>query len=253
MVRKSAVVTGAGSGIGQAAAVALAQEGYFIFLIGRRIEKLNETQKLIAQATNPGQSTTLVCDLNQSKDIERAVQNIRANPQLEIIVNNAAIYERNKPESNATDLWRRTFSANLFGTVDLTEKLIPVLKLAENPSIVNVASTLGVKPIPETSAYSASKAAMINWTQCLALDLAPKIRVNAVCPGIVDTPIHPFHAMEAKEKSAMLEKLNTMQPLGRIGTPADIVPAIVYFATTKSSWTTGASLVVDGGINISGK
>lgn len=253
MSRKSALVTGAGSGIGQATAVALAKEGYFIFLMGRRIEKLNETQKLITAATSPSQSTTLVCDLNQSKDIERAVQNIRANPQLEVIVNNAAIYERNKPESNSSDLWRRTFSANLFGTVDLTERLIPVLKLAEAPSIVNVASTLGLKPIPETSAYSASKAAMINWTQCLALDLAPKIRVNCVCPGIVDTPIHPFHSQDPAEKSASLEKLKHLQPMGRIGTPEEIVPAIVYFATTRSSWTTGSSLVVDGGINISGK
>lgn len=252
-MRKSAVVTGAGSGIGQAAAVALAKEGYFVFLIGRRLEKLNETEKMITSATTPGQSTSLVCDLNQSKDIERAVQNIRTNPQLEVVVNNAAIYERNKPESNSSELWRRTFAANLFGTVDFTEKLIPILKLAEAPSIVNVASTLGIKPIPETSAYSASKAAIINWTQCLALDLAPKIRVNCVCPGIVDTPIHPFHAQEATEKAKSIEKLKDMQPLGRIGTPDDIVPAIVYFATSRSAWTTGSALVVDGGINISGK
>ncbi len=250
---RSALVTGAGSGIGQAAAVALAKEGYFVFLMGRRIDKLTETQKLIGTATSPNQSTTLVCDLNQSKDIERAVATIQAHPQLEVVVNNAAIYERNKPEANNSDLWRRTFAANLFGTVDLTERLIPVLKQAEHPSIVNVASTLGIKPIPETSAYSASKAALINWTLSLALDLAPKIRVNCVCPGIIDTPIHPFHGQETSEKAKTLELLNPLQPLGRIGTPEDVVPAILYFATTRSAWTTGSALTVDGGINISGR
>lgn len=252
MIRKTAVVTGAGSGIGQATAVELAKAGYFVFLLGRRIEKLAETQKLIGVAAHPSQSATLVCDLNHAKDVERALQAIQAHPQIEILVNNAAMYERAKAEANNADLWRRTFMTNLFSTVDLTEKLIPLLRKGESPAIVNVASTLGLKPIPETSAYSASKAAMINWSQCLALELAPKIRVNCVCPGIVDTPIHPFHHQDAEEKAKSLAALSRMQPMGRIGTPDEIAPAIVFLATPKSSWTTGAVLSIDGGINISG-
>lgn len=249
MIQKAAIVTGAGSGIGKATAEILSREGYFLYLLGRQEQKLKNLEKSL-----PGPATSLVCDLAEPSHIDRAVARFREakDQSLEILINNAAIYQRNKPEEARTDIWRRSFQVNLLGTVELTEKLIPILEKSEGASIVNVASTLGLRAIRETSAYSASKAALINWTQSLALEMGPKIRVNCVCPGIVDTPIHPFHSLSPEEKAKTLETLNPLQPLQRIGRPDEIAEAVAFLAGPRSSWTTGAVLVVDGGINLVG-
>ena len=125
------------------------------------------------------------------------------------------------------------------------------MKTGNNNSIVNVSSTLGLKPTADTSAYSASKAAMNNWTQSLALALgSKKIRANCVCPGLVDTPIHSFHSLSIPEKEKTLQKLSPMQPLGRVGKSEEIAQSIYFLASEESAWTTGAILSVDGGINI---
>lgn len=247
MIQKSALVTGAGSGIGEETALLLGQEGYFVFLLGRRVEKLDAVRKKLGD-----QAMSLPCDLNESSQIQKAVKDVstKTNGALNILVNNAAIYERHKITDVNSELWRRTFQANLFGTVELTERLVPLLAKSENAAIVNVSSTLGLRPIAETSAYSASKAALVNWTLSLALELAPHIRANCVCPGIVDTPIHPFHSLPPAEKEKALKELSGMQPLNRIGTPREIAEAVAFLALPKSSWTTGSTLTVDGGINL---
>lgn len=109
-------------------------------------------------------------------------------------------------------------------------------------SIVNVSSTLGVRPTAGTGAYSAMKAAQINWAQSLALEGAQHgIRVNCVAAGIVDTPIHP---------PGMIHQMHSAQPLGRVGRPEEIAQSIYFLATEQSAWTTGSVLHVDGGINL---
>ena len=130
------------------------------------------------------------------------------------------------------------------------QQIYPLMKPAFSHNIVNVSSTLGLRPTADTSAYSATKAAMVNWTHSLALGLgAQNIRANCVCPGLVDTPIHPFHDQPAERKQITLQKMAHMQPLGRIGTPEEIAKAIYFLACEDSSWTTGSVLSVDGGIN----
>jgi NAD(P)-dependent dehydrogenase (short-subunit alcohol dehydrogenase family) len=245
-MKKAALITGASSGIGAATAKLFSDKGYFVFLLGRNEERLQE----VALTCRNG-SSLLKADLNNEAQIEKYTQHLfqRPDTSLEVLVNNAGIFERNDLLHDGQDVWRKQFDTNLFGSVNLTHKLLPLFLVQGKGSIVNVSSTLGLKPVAHTSAYSASKAAMISWTQTLALELGPKnIRVNCVCPGIVDTPIHSFH--KASDKDQTIEQMKSLQPLQRIGTSEEIAEAIYFLASPQSSWTTGSILSVDGGINL---
>lgn len=132
--------------------------------------------------------------------------------------------------------------------VRLTSALWPQMKESKG-SIVNISSTLGIRPIANTAAYSALKAAMNNWTLSLALQGAQDgIKANAICPGIIDTPIHSFHAKETAQQKALFAQAQKAQPLGRTGTPEDIAPMCFQLCQQESSWITGSILNIDGGI-----
>ena len=242
------VITGAGSGIGRATALLFHQNNWEVFLVGRDIDHLQETQKLCGPGAQVHYKT---CDITKEQEIRDLVTVVeRIKFESLCLVNNAGIYIADTPETEI-DIWREHFTINLFGAVLLTQGLLPLMIQKNNNSIVNVSSTLGLKPVGPASAYSASKAAMNSWTQSLALSIAERgIRVNAVCPGLVDTPIHPFHSQESSKKLETLKKMGPMQPLGRIGTPEEIAKSIYFLASEDSGWTTGALLSVDGGINL---
>lgn len=245
-MKKAALVTGAGSGIGKATALELAKRGYFVYLMGRDKDKLEAT----ALECRAG-ACLLSCDLKNTSQVEKRVAEIFESPfyELEILINNAGIFATHSAEEGSDELWREQFEVNLLGPVRLTRMLIPYFKKLGRGSIVNVSSTLGLKPTANTGAYSASKAAMVNWTQSLAQELGPAgIRVNCLCPGIVDTPIHGFHGQPAEEKTLTLAAMARLQPLGRIGTAAEIAQSICFLAGPESAWTTGAVVSVDGGI-----
>jgi NAD(P)-dependent dehydrogenase (short-subunit alcohol dehydrogenase family) len=241
------VVTGASSGIGAEIARALATEGYRVFLSGR-----NEQRLLRLQAELTG-SIAFPCDLQKSGDIERLVLAVTAtvekeNLKLKGLVNNAGIVARDAFAHASLEDWRTQFETNLFAPVQLTRALYPLLKQAAPSSVLNIASTLGLRPIAETSAYSASKAAMINWSQTLAIEWAKHlIRVNCLCPGLVDTPIHPFHG--ESDDHLQRKAAHSIQPLRRMGKPEDIASAASFLLSEeKSPWTTGAVWNVDGGV-----
>jgi NAD(P)-dependent dehydrogenase (short-subunit alcohol dehydrogenase family) len=247
-MKKAALITGASSGIGAATAKLFSENGYFVYLLGRNEDRLNE----VALTCQNGASL-LKCDLSNETQLNKYTQHLfeRPDTQLEVLVNNAGIFERHSHLEQNMDIWRRQFETNLFGAVALTQRLMPLFLKIKRGSIVNVASTLGKKPTADTSAYSASKAAMISWTKSLALELGPMgIRVNCVCPGMVDTPIHEFHSLPPDAKKQILHRLRDIQPLNRIGTSEEIAEAVYFLASEKSSWTTGSIFDVDGGINI---
>jgi NAD(P)-dependent dehydrogenase (short-subunit alcohol dehydrogenase family) len=249
MKRKAVIITGASSGIGAATAEYFSNQGWFVFLGGRNEERLQQ----VALKMRSGASL-LKMDLNNSESIKKYMGGLleRADVQIEALINNAAIYERKNFLDTTKKDWENMFSANLFGHIEVTQGVLPLFLKQGFGSIVNVSSTLGLKPIEMTSAYSASKAALINLTQSMALELGSKnIRVNCVCPGIVDTPIHDFSKMSPEQKSEFIKtNLSHMQPLNRIGQPEDIAKSIYFLASDNSAWTTGAVLSVDGGINI---
>lgn len=249
-MQEAVVITGASSGIGEATAYKFASEGFDLLLIGRSADKL-EKVKAQAQTRNINiKIQTLAMDL---KDFDAVKFNEKLSKisKPTILVNNAGIYTQNKPDDSNLDIWKDMFEVNVFGSVKITQALWPVFKANKKGSIVNVASTLGLKPAPQTSAYSASKAAMINWTLSLAQEGGEfGIRANAICPGIVETPIHDFYNAPASAKEKIYSGITSMQLLKKIGRPEHIAESIFFFGSEQSSWTTGATHSIDGGINI---
>lgn len=247
-MKKAALITGSSSGIGAATALEFSKNGYFVYLMGRNRERLEE----VALQCRSGASI-LSCDLRDLAALNKRLEEVLSTKihRIEVIVNNAGIYETHSTENGTDEIWQRQFEVNLLGPVRIARAFFPYFKSQGGGSIVNVSSTLGMRPQGPTSAYSALKAAMINWTQLLALEGGPsKIRANCVCPGIVDTPIHSFHNLEPGQKQQTLEQMASLQPLGRIGTPEDVARTIYFLGSELSSWTTGAVLPVDGGINL---
>lgn len=247
-MKKAALISGASSGIGAATAKLFASHGYFVFLLGRNEERLQE----VAAECKSGASI-LKADITDSTKLAKYIQHLHERPdvELEVLVNNAGIFEMHAFEDKGLEIWRQQFEVNLFGTVSLTQGVLPIFKKKKKGSIVNVASGLGLRPQAKMTAYSATKAAMISMTQSLAHEVgADGIRVNCVAPGLVDTPIHGFHSAPAAEKEKILQKMGGLQPLGRIGTSEEIAQAIYFLGSELSSWTTGAVLTVDGGINL---
>ncbi|MEI7973700.1 MAG: SDR family oxidoreductase [Bdellovibrio sp.] len=168
-----------------------------------------------------------------------------------VLVNNAGVFESHSLLENDLKIWHRMFDTNLFAAVRLTQLILPFMISLKRGSIVNISSALGLNTIPNTGAYSASKAAMNMWSQSLALEMGKYgIRVNTICPGLVDTPIQDFHFQQGEQKTETLQKLAGLQPMGRIGTPQDVASAAYCLGSETSSWTTGSNLVVDGGINL---
>ncbi|MDX9731555.1 MAG: SDR family oxidoreductase [Bdellovibrionales bacterium] len=242
-----AVVTGAGSGIGAATAERFAKEGWDVVLIGRRPDALEATRKKIG-----ARGISLPLDLAERDSLNTvnrwAQMSSHIASRIHAIVHNAGIYEPSTTLTSTDVSWHRTFELNVFSIIRLTQALFPYLKNNQG-SLVTVSSTLGLKPTAGTAAYSASKAALINWSQSFALEAAPLgVRVNCVCPGIVDTPIHEFHT--ASDKTETLQKLGPLQPLGRIGRPEEIAHMIWTLAGPGSEWTTGATISIDGGIGL---
>ena len=247
-MKKAVLITGASSGIGAATAKIFSENGYFVYLLGRNEERLNE----VALTCRNGASL-LKCDLSNEEQLNKYTSHLfdRPDTELQVLVNNAGVFERHSHLEQNMDIWRRQFETNLFGAVALTQRLMPLFLKSKKGSIVNVSSTLAHKPTADTAAYSASKAAMITWTESLALELGPMgIRANAVCPGMVDTPIHEFHALPGDAKKQILHRLKDIQPLGRIGTAEEIAEAIYFLGSEKSKWTTGSIFDVDGGIRL---
>lgn len=258
--RPVALITGAGSGIGQAIAIRFAQHGCDCVLVGRTSSRLLETAQAITALPEankdllkrPGEA--IVCQLDASTwDAEAKLGEwLKANgalaQRLTYLVLNAGIYHpQTTLGSNATN-WSSQFATNLFGPVAVTKACAPSL-IQNEGAILGVSSTLGARPTAGTAAYSASKAALNNWLQSLALEMAPhNVRVNVIAPGIVDTPIHSFH--KSPDKSETLKNLSGLQPLGRVGQPEDIAHMAWAMCGPGSEWMTGAIVNVDGGISI---
>lgn len=236
----SFVVTGGGRGIGLATARALAAAGGRVCLVGRRAEPL------AAAAADLGDGAWVAAgDVSSAADVDRVAAAVRARwGRLDGLVNCAGIAPMASLDATEPEVWDRAFAVNVRGPYLLCRALGPLLREGRSPSVVNVSSTLAEKPIPGMAAYNASKAALNQLTRSLALEWAPAVRVNAVMPGVVDTPIHADRGLTEEQVHSM----DRFHPLQRIGLPADVASLILFLLADASSWITGAVIPIDGGM-----
>lgn len=225
------VVTGAASGIGRAVAQLFASEGASLALLDRNADGLVQT----AQETR---GRPIQVDLTQEHAVDQAVDEAGvALGGIDGVVNAAGIMLVGRIEELPVEAWRRTLDVNLTGTYLVVRSCLRWMKKESGATVVNIASAAGLLPnAPGLTAYAASKGAVVNLGRALAAELAPAIRVNTVCPGMVDTPMAAgFHANVGN------------YALKRIAEPAEIAQAILFLTSTQSSYVTGTVLAVDGG------
>jgi NAD(P)-dependent dehydrogenase (short-subunit alcohol dehydrogenase family) len=241
---KVALVTGAGSGIGRAIAIAFAREGARVALVGRRKLALEQVAAEIGE-----NAIAIPGDVSKCEDIERVVTATVAQfGHLHILVNNAARLAAGTAESHSEAEWDETFDTNVRGLWLLSRVALPHMRKAGNGSIINISSVLGLVGAKNRVAYAASKGAVTLMTKAMALDHAhEQIRVNAICPGIVDTELVAQFINNALDPEATRKQRIALHPMGRFGQPEDIAHAAVYLASDESAWVTGIAMPVDGG------
>jgi NAD(P)-dependent dehydrogenase (short-subunit alcohol dehydrogenase family) len=241
---KIAVVTGAGSGIGRACALALAREGAHVAMVGRRKEKVEEV------ATEAGGSAIAIAgDISKPSDIERVLdQTAKAFGRINVLLNNAGILHAGTVEQITESQWDETFNINVRGLWLLSRAVLPHMRKAGGGSIINVASVLGINGTRNRAAYAPSKGAVVLLTKCMAIDHGHEnIRVNAICPSFVETDLTAAILRTAPDPDAVVRERIGVHPIGRLGRPDDLAGLAVYLASDESSWATGAAFPVDGG------
>ena len=241
----AAVVTGSGQGIGRGIAVGLAEAGADVVITARRADDLRETARLVEAA---GRRAVVVAgDIREDGMNDRLARAaLEAFGRLDAWVNNVGGSDEKTTRllvDTPDDVWRNQLELNL--TAAFQGAKAAATHMADGGVIVNIASGAGMRGSPRTGPYAAAKAAMLNLTQTLALELAPAIRVNAVSPGQV--PTEAFRQVLGMAGDERLAELAAVTPLARLGTPEDIAAAVVYLVSPAGSWVTGENLLVAGG------
>jgi NAD(P)-dependent dehydrogenase (short-subunit alcohol dehydrogenase family) len=245
---KSAVITGGGTGIGQAIALAFASEGAKVAVAGRRKEKLDETLRLLQQAGCS--ALALECDVTKAADTLRLVKSAEdAFGKINVLVNNAGALSVSTVENITEEDWDRVMATNVKGPFLMSRAALPTMRRAGGGSIINVGSVLAIVAIRDRAAYCASKGGVSMLTKAMALDHAhDNIRVNCLCPSIVESDMTRNLFAETEAGRQARESRLASIPLGRFGKPADIAGLAVFLASEESSWMTGTVIPVDGGV-----
>lgn len=244
---KAVLVTGGNSGIGEATVRAFAAEGARVVIAARDLDRST------ALAADIGEDRALAvrCDVTEPEDCESAVESCAAAcGGLDVLFNNAGIIFREKsaPDTTVAE-WDQTFDVNAKGTFLMSRYAVPVMLERGGGVIVNNASYFGLVGGRGTAAYAASKGAVVQLTRAMALDHArDNIRINAVCPGSVYTPMLRGEMAEMGGEQAVRHRFEDKHPLGRIAAPDEIARLVLYLASDEASFITGAAFPIDGGI-----
>ena len=240
---KVALITGATSGIGEAAAKMFAEHGASVVLVGRNKEKGSKLEQEIIQK---GQNAYFIaCDVSKEEDVSEMVNKaVKKYKKIDILFNNAGVMLPScEIERMPVDDWKKSIDINLTGCFLVSRYVKPYL-IKEKGTIINNASIAGLQhyAVGRSYAYSASKAAIIQFSHQMAKNYGEEgVRVNCICPGIIDTPI-----LGDRDRSVYAQRV----PLKRLGTPDDVAKIVLFLASDDAEYLTGVVLPVDGGVSL---
>jgi len=241
---KVAIITGGGTGIGEATAKLFAAQGAYVILTGRRQDALESVAKNII--ASGGKVLTVSGSVTDETHVQSVVeQTMRTFGKIDLLVNNAALGGFGVRLHEITDqTWHNTLDTNLTGVFRMTRAVIPHM-LGRGGAIVNVSSVAGLVGFSGSAAYSSTKGALVALTRVLAIEYAQeKIRCNSVCPALVETPMAAEVLTDPDRRALM----TAAHPIGRIGTPDDVARMLLYLASDDASWVTGSVFTIDGGL-----
>jgi len=235
----TAIITGAGSGIGLEVAKGLTAKGAKVFGFD------------INQGEMGSYATYIKCDIGDALSVTEAFNEFaKSSKSLDVLINNAGIGSLTTVEKETDEVWHKVLNINVVGTARVSRVAIPLLRQSRHAAIVNTASVAAIDGIPNRAAYSASKGAILALTLAMATDhLSDGIRVNAVNPGTTDTPWVKRLLDQADDAKVAKIALEARQPMGRLVSPSEIANAIIFLASPIQASITGTSLNVDGGLH----
>jgi NAD(P)-dependent dehydrogenase (short-subunit alcohol dehydrogenase family) len=234
---KVALVTGGGTGIGRAIAERFAAEGARVAICGRRDAPLRETVAACG-------AQWMVANVSDSDSVAALAEWLEAEfERVDIVVNNAGLFLPGSAATTSEADWDTVVNTNLKGPWLVSRALLPLMPDGSN--ILNIGSTLGLRGIPDAAAYCAAKGGLVNLTRAMALELAPRVRVNCLCPAVVETPMATDRIDAGTEDR---DEMESVQPMGRMGQPAEIAAMALHLCGPEAGWTTGSIIAVDGGV-----
>ena len=240
LTNKTAIITGGGSGIGQACAWAFYQEGANVILFGRREDKLKETAQELGS-----RAMTVSGDMTRSEDLDRLVQETLSKfHRIDILVNNAGLFKGAPLHEISDEQYDEMMNINMRAVFQLTRRVLPVMMEQKSGNIIHISSILGIIAVPQVAVYNISKGALNQFSRSIAVEYGSYgIRSNSICPGLIETDM----TADLMKDEALMQEWSKGYPIGRFGKPEDVASACLFLASDESSFITGTVLPVDGG------
>lgn len=241
---KTALITGAGSGIGRSIAIAFASAGARVVLAGRRLEELEESARLIREGS--GEALAVPADVTDERSVGALVDQVGP---LHVAVNAAGIVPGGAVDEMEAEAFARVFDVNVTGLWLSMKHEVRVMKATGGGAIVNIGSNIGARIVrPSMGAYAASKAAVSSLTRTAALEAIPHgVRINCLCPGPVDTPLS---IRPGEDRAARDARVAATNPSNRVATTDEVAAAALWLASATASYIVGQDIVIDGGASV---